>query len=238
MTRTRRLAFVIALPLLAAGCADGGVASRAHERGSVVADAGAPLGDGGWAVFGPMPDAGPSIAAPDADTSTIAPPPMLPPALRCGRTYDQETSFLAREGAPTFERLQHRDGTSLPADEGGASCGGRTGCDEEVTRLCDGDALTGWLVGAESFSVQGAQSGEAGTGSLVITLEGADLPSMGYASSTTTLPGFVNGPQPAAPVASLARSLVRVRAVGGCVDVRAVTVTCPAGTQTTNLPPS
>lgn len=209
--------------LVGSGCADPGSGRRmtTEPDASPRADAGVLASDAGARSDAPImvfvPDAG--VVAPDA-------PPAEPaiPALRCGRTYDQETETLTRAGAPDFATIRHRDGTSLPASEGGASCG--SGCDEEVTLLCEGDALTGYLFNALTFSVQGAQSGEPGTGSLVITLCGEELPAMSYASTSTTLPGFVNGPQPAATVPTRERCEVSVRAEGGCVWVRAVTVGC------------
>jgi len=227
---------------LASACADGRRSGYGAPPAMPPTDAAMRAGDAGmvWgddAASASSDDAMPSSSLPDAGTgaSTDAPSmttTVLPgvPALRCGRTYDHESSYLVRSGAPDFANMRHRDGTSLPAEEGGTSCGGRTGCDENVTLLCDGDSLTGVLENATSFSVQGALSGEPGTGSLVITLGGRELPSMPYASTSTTLPGFVNGPQPAAPVPSLERTEVEVRATGGCVWVRAVTVECPAGT--------
>jgi hypothetical protein len=219
----------IALTILAfslVGCAEAGAPPRTATPTFVGSDAG---------TASPTPDAGPvSSVRPDAPVIPLIPDapvveetvlPGVPP-LRCGRTYDHETSMLVRGGAPAFATMRHRDGTSLPASEGGASCG--SGCDEEVTRLCDGDSLTGVLMNAETFSVQGAQSGEDGTGSLVVTVCGEELAPMSYSVDTSTLPGFVNGPQPAASVPTLDRCEVSVRAVGGCVWVRAVTVTCSA----------
>ncbi len=228
---------VLAL-LLASACADGRRAGYGAPPPMAPTDAALRTADAGVVWGDDAASAGPDAAMPSSplsDAGTDAPPStstVLPgvPALRCGRTYDHESSYLVRAGAPDFASMRHRDGTSLPAEEGGTSCDGRTGCDENVTLLCDGDSLTGVLENAASFSVQGALSGEPGTGSLVITLGGRELPSMPYASTSTTLPGFVNGPQPAAPVPSLERTEVEVRATGGCVWVRAVTVECPAGT--------
>jgi hypothetical protein len=224
------LALSVAMLSLASGCADPGSGRRmtSGSDASPRADAGALGNDAGPRSDAPImvfvPDAG--VASPDAGVASPDAPPAGPvvPPLRCGRTYDQEMETLTRGGAPDFATMRHRDGTSLPASEGGASCG--SGCDEEVTLLCEGDALTGYLYNAVTFSVQGAQSGEPGTGSLVITLCGEELPAMSYASTTTTLPGFVNGPQPAATVPTRERCEVSVRAEGGCVWVRAVTVGC------------
>lgn len=232
---------LVACAVLAVGCADGG----SHRRGGSMGVAPATPDAGAWATadggggWGGAADGGGAAAdvavyplgpVPGVDAGTTPPiEPVLPgvPALRCGRTYDHETSHLLRGGAPDFATIRHRDGTSLPADEGGASCGGSGGCSENVTLLCDGDSLTGVLENAATFSVQGAQSGEPGTGSLVVTLCGEELPAMSYAVDSGTLPGFVNGPQPAAPLPTRERCEVSVRAVGGCVWVRAVTVTCP-----------
>lgn len=230
--------------LLAAGCAEGGAHRRTTSApvpfaASDAGAAGSSLGDGGGSVAtrdAALVVLGVDAGAPPSPMGTDAGAPpvttVLPgvPALRCGRTYDHETMHLVRGGAPDYATIRHRDGTSLPADEGGASCGGGTGCSEEVTLLCDGDSLTGALENAVTFSVQGAQSGEAGTGSLVVTVCGDELPAMPYHVETSTLPGFVNGPQPAATVSTRARCEVSVRAVGGCVWVRAVTVACDVGT--------
>jgi len=218
--------------LAASGCAEGRSRLRAMDpthtsyAPSSAADAGMGRGDGGAALA----DAAMPFAAPDAAVLADAPAPVtiLPgvPALRCGRTYEQETSYLVRGGAPDFATMRHRDGTSLPADEGGASCGGGSGCSEEVTLLCDGDSPTGVLHHATTFRLQGPLTAEPGTGPHAGPLCGEELPAMPYAAPGTTLPGFVNGPQPAAPVPTLERCEVSVRAVGGCVWVRAVTVAC------------
>jgi hypothetical protein len=246
---TRTLAHLAALAaaLGLVGCADGRSRARGAEppgtstMPSMYADAGAGRADAGYG--GGTADAGTWGGAPDAyaarpDAAEPPPPTVLPgvPALRCGRTYDHETTYLLRGGEPDFATLRHRDGTSLPADEGGASCGGSGGCTENVTLLCDGDSLTGVLENATSFSVQGALSAEPGTGSLVITLCGEDLAPMPYAAPGTTLPGFINNPQPAATVPTRDRCEVRVRATGGCVWVRAVTVTCPDPGTSPNQP--
>lgn len=205
------------------GCAEAG----SPPRGAMRTFAGSDAGPASVSDAGPGPSARPDAPiVPLLPDAPVVEETVLPgvPALRCGRTYDHETSMLLRAGAPTFATMRHRDGTSLPASEGGASCG--SGCDEEVTRLCDGDTLTGVLWNAETFSVQGAQSGEEGTGSLVVTVCGDELSPMSYAADTTTLPGFVNGPQPAAAVPTRERCEVSVRAISGCVWVRAVTVGC------------
>jgi hypothetical protein len=246
-TRSLALFAALAATLGLVGCADGRSRARGAEppgtsmMPSTYADAGAGRADTGFG--GGAADAGTWGGAPDAyaalpDAAEPPPPTVLPgvPALRCGRTYDHETTYLLRGGEPDYAMLRHRDGASLPADEGGASCGGGTGCMESVTLLCDGDALTGVLENAASFSVQGALSAEPGTGSLVITLCGEELAPMSYAAPGTTLPGFINNPQPAASVPTRERCEVSVRATGGCVWVRAVTVTCPDPGTSPNQP--
>lgn len=238
--RPSLLTLTSVLTLLAlVGCADGRRSGYGAPPPSSAPDAAWRSPDAG--VGGGSDDA--ELASPDAampsggevDASLGRTEPtetVLPgvPALRCGRTYDHEGAYLLRGGEPDFASMRHRDGTALPADEGGVACGGRTGCEESVTLLCDGDSLTGALVHASGFSVQGAQSGEPGTGSLSITVCGREVPATSFASTSSTLPGFVNFPQPAAPVPTLERCEVTVRATGGCVWVRAVTVTCPEGT--------
>lgn len=237
-----RLVMLLAATLLALGCADGGSHRRsmtdppvysaydAGPWGGPTADGGGRATDAALVVLGadagtPASTARVDAGAADSGAATTTVRPGVP-ALRCGRTYDHETTHLVRGGAPDFATIRHRDGTSLPAEEGSASCGGTGGCTEEVTLLCDGDSLAGVLENAITFSVQGAQSGEAGTGSLVVTVCGDELAPMPYAVDSSTLPGFVNGPQPAAPVSTRERCEVTVRAVGGCVWVRAVTVAC------------
>lgn len=69
--------------------------------------------------------------------------PLLATALPEGRTYDQahNTGFIDWAGSIQYENLYHRDGTSLPAEEGGAACG--SGCTENVSRINNGATVSG-----------------------------------------------------------------------------------------------
>ncbi len=70
---------------------------------------------------------------------------IYPDYLRNGRTYDQETGYIQWNGSVAFISLYHKDNTSLPPSEGGASCG--NGCtDIPVTTIGDLD-IKGLQVG-------------------------------------------------------------------------------------------
>ena len=64
--------------------------------------------------------------------------PLSAIALNEGRTYDQahDTGYIDWSGSAQYVYITHRDGTCLPPEEGGASCG--SGCTEWVTRLGNG----------------------------------------------------------------------------------------------------
>jgi hypothetical protein len=72
--------------------------------------------------------------------------PLFATALLEGRTYDQahNTGYIDWAGSILYENLYHRDGTSLPANEGGASCG--SGCTENVTRINNGGTISGSFI--------------------------------------------------------------------------------------------
>jgi hypothetical protein len=69
--------------------------------------------------------------------------PLLATALPEGRTYDQahNTGFIDWNTEVIYENIYHRDGSSLPPEEGGASC--NSGCTENVTRLHGGGIVSG-----------------------------------------------------------------------------------------------
>ena len=69
--------------------------------------------------------------------------PLAAIALQEGRTYDQahDTGYIDWSGPAQYVYVTHRDGSSLPPTEGGASCG--SGCSEWVTRLGNGGAASG-----------------------------------------------------------------------------------------------
>ena len=60
-----------------------------------------------------------------------------------GRTYDQAHDWgkIDWSGSVLYENFYHRDGTALPASEGGTLCG--SGCWENVTRINNGGTVSG-----------------------------------------------------------------------------------------------
>lgn len=69
--------------------------------------------------------------------------PLAATALLEGRTYDQghDAGYIDWSGTVQYVYLTHRDGSSLPANEGGASC--NTNCTEWITRLSNGSTASG-----------------------------------------------------------------------------------------------
>lgn len=154
-----------------------------------------------------------------------AAPSMFPGYLRDGRTYDQEREYIAWSGPVEFATILHRDGTSLPPSEGGASCSG--GCMENVTRINDGGRIRGRFIGVQTFSVQVASTGEGGAGVAVVEACGALVARIPTAGGSTA--GFSNQPQPAFNVPTAGECEWSVRAEGGFVYFRAVTIAYRSG---------
>ncbi|MEK6750658.1 MAG: Ig-like domain-containing protein [Chloroflexota bacterium] len=69
--------------------------------------------------------------------------PLSAIAMNEGRTYDQahDTGYIDWSGSAQYVVVTHRDGSSLPPQEGGASCG--SSCTEWVTRLGNGGTASG-----------------------------------------------------------------------------------------------
>lgn len=202
--------------LVAAGCARGhGVAMRTSTGPTP------PSGDGGTGA-----DSGTPILV-LLDAAVPAPPPPPPPVgpepLRCGRTYDHELEYLEHEGNVHTITLRHRDGTQVP--ETGALCG--SGCTEEVTRIEEGGVVRGAFVDKLTFEVQAAFTDEPGAGTLFIEVCGQPLAPIGIRVANSSLPGFVDLPQPAFSVPTDGRCSFVLRAAGGFVDIRAITLECP-----------
>jgi hypothetical protein len=177
-------------------------------------------GDGSWASSdapsGSDPDTGTSF-----DSGTDA--EVLKPAyLPDGRTYDQDLAYIEWSGNVSFIMLEHKDGTSLPASEGGASCA--SGCTEQVTRIGNGGMIWGRFVNLESFNVQAASTDDPSAGT--VTVEACDqvIASVLLQVGSSGVPGFNNFPVPAWPVPTADDCIWRIHATGGYVDVRAVTV--------------
>lgn len=181
------------------GDAAGGDASSSSGDGAAV-------GDDAAVPMGPIADA--SLAA-----------AYLPDR----RTFDQEREYIVWTGDVRYVSLTHRDGTSLPADEGGASC--NSTCTEQVTRIGAGGSIEGNFADLSGFRVQLASESDPGVGTAVVEACGTviGMYSLGGASGTAGFNNFpLDGPW---PVPSDAPCTWRIRAVGGFVDVRAVTPT-------------
>ncbi len=213
---------------LVAGCAEiesAPDASRGRDASatdSARLDAAAPPSDSGTPTMdasaadtgvAPRPDAAVTVG-----DSSVA--PMSPAYLRDGRTFDQERDYIAWEGPVDYATIMHRDGTSLPPSEGGGSCGG--GCNENVTRLNSGGRIRGRMSYVQTFSVQVASTGEGGAGTAVV--EACGMVVARVSTSGGTVAGFSNQPQPAFSVPNAGDCEWSVRAEGGHVYVRAVTV--------------
>jgi len=69
--------------------------------------------------------------------------PLAAMSLQEGRTYDQahDAGYIDWSGSAQYVYLTHKDGSSLPPNEGGASCS--SGCSEWVTRLGNGGVASG-----------------------------------------------------------------------------------------------
>jgi hypothetical protein len=120
----------------------------------------------------------------------------------------------------------HKDGTSLPADEGGASCNVQGGCEEQVTRIDAGGSIWGRFREATGFRVQLALEGDAGVGTAVVEACEQTVGSFPLGADTNGLPGFVNFPQavPSWAVPTLEPCVWRLTATEGFVHIRAVDV--------------
>lgn len=161
-------------------------------------------------------------AAPSVDVMPTDVAPMFPAYLHDGRTYDQERDYIAWEGPVGTVSLRHRDGTTLPPSEGGASCAAT--CTGTVTRIANGGRIRGRFSYVQSFSVQIASTSDPGAGTAILDVCGTTLPRIALGGGTSSTPGFTNQPQPAFAVPTAGECAWSVRAEGGYVDLRAVTV--------------
>ncbi len=93
-----------------------------------------------------------------------------------------------------FINLYHKDNTSLPPAEGGASC--NNGCTEQVTRLQSGSSISGNFTYLQTFSVQVAYSGDTNVGTAIIKACGQTIRTEDLYIANQGTPGFVNVPQP------------------------------------------
>ncbi len=161
----------------------------------------------------------------DAPTPGSVDASMYPAFLHDGRTYDQERDYIAWEGPVSNVTVAHRDGTTLPASEGGGSCAST--CNESITRIDTGGRVRGRFTYVQTFSVQVAAGGEPGIGTAVIEACGMEIGRISLAGGSTL--GFTNQPQPAFNVPTPGDCTWSIRAEGGWVPFRAVTVTYRGG---------
>ena len=146
---------------------------------------------------------------------------VSPGYLKNGRTYDQESSYIQWNGSVSYVSLYHRDNTSLPPSEGGASCNG--GCTEQVTRIQNGGSVSGNFTYLQTFNIQVAYSGDPGVGTAVIKACGQTIATQNLYVSGDSTPGFNNFPSPAWSVPTAGDCTWSISATGGYVDFRAVT---------------
>lgn len=145
--------------------------------------------------------------------------PLAAYALPEGRTYDQahNSGYIDWSGPVQYVYITHRDGSSLPPEEGGASCG--SGCSEWVTRLGNGGTASGSFDRNVSyFEVMVEFTREGGVGTA--TLQACSASMSWYLYNNTSLPGYVSM---ILAVPSGCRSW-SLSASGGFVDFRSIDV--------------
>lgn len=121
---------------------------------------------------------------------------ILPPfalALPEGRTYDQahDSGYLDWSGPVQYLFIPHRDGSSLPPEEGGASCEYR--CDEWVTYLGTGGTVLGSFDrDIAYFEVMLAFTHDDTVGTAVLQACSSVSTSDLYLGPGSGLPGFIS----------------------------------------------
>ncbi len=137
-----------------------------------------------------------------------------------GRMHDQahNSGYIDWAGSVQYVYLTHKDGASLPPEEGGTYCG--SGCTEWVTRIGNGGTASGSFNRDVSyFEVMVGFSGDGSVGTATLRACGA-VTSWNLYNTGGSLPGFVSMPV-SAPAGCRSWSL---SASGGYVDFRAVEV--------------
>lgn len=158
-------------------------------------------------------------------------------ALQEGRTYDQahDRGYIDWSGPAQYVYITHRDGSSLPPEEGGTYCG--SSCSEWVTRLGNGGAASGSFDrDVAYFEVMVGFTPDPGAGSA--TLRACSAVKTWYLQAGSGLPGFVSMDL-TVPAGCRSWSLT---AAGGYVDFRSVDVTYaaapPTATPTLTITPT
>jgi hypothetical protein len=152
-------------------------------------------------------------------TASTRAAPLAAYALPEGRTYDQahNSGYIDWSGPVQYVYITHRDGSSLPPEEGGAFCG--SGCSEWVTRLGNGGRASGSFDRNVSyFEVMVAFTPEGGVGTA--TLSACSASDSWYLYNSSSTPGFVSMIL-AVPSGCRSWSLT---ASGGFVDFRSIDV--------------
>lgn len=154
-------------------------------------------------------------------SSLVSARPLSAISLLEGRTYDQahDTGYIDWNGSVQYINLLHKDGTSLPPDEGGTFCG--AGCREEVARISSGGEVSGSFDrNVTYFEVMVAFSHDFNVGDAVLSACSATMTYTLYAGPGFSLPGFVSMPMNV-PAGCRTWTLT---ASGGYVDFRSVDV--------------
>ncbi|HPO87497.1 MAG TPA: hypothetical protein PLN86_16785 [Candidatus Hydrogenedentes bacterium] len=172
-------------------------------------------------------------------SSLVSARPLSAVSLLEGRTYDQahDTGYIDWAGTVQYIDLIHKDGSSLPPDEGGTYCG--AGCRENVTRISDGSRVSGSFDRDTTyFEVMVAFSHDFNVGNAILSACSASTTYTLYAGPGFNLPGFVSMPLNV-PAGCRTWTLA---ASGGYVDFRSVDVyyvaAPPTATATSTLPPT
>jgi hypothetical protein len=145
--------------------------------------------------------------------------PLAAYALPEGRTYDQahNSGYIDWSGPVQYVYIQHRDGSSLPPEEGGTFCG--SGCWEWVTRLGNGGVASGSFDRNVSyFEVMVGFTPDPSTGSA--TLRACSSVKTWPLQTGSGLPGFVSMDL-SVPIGCRTWSLT---ASGGYADFRSIDV--------------
>lgn len=145
--------------------------------------------------------------------------PLAAYSLPEGRTYDQahNSGYIDWSGPVQYVYITHRDGSSLPPEEGGAYCG--SGCSEWVTRLGNGGRASGSFDRTVSyFEVMVEFTPEGGVGTA--TLQACSASMSWYLYNNSSVPGYVSMIL-AVPSGCRSWSLT---ASGGFVDFRSIDV--------------
>ena len=140
-------------------------------------------------------------------------------ALNEGRTYDQahDQGYIDWSAPAQYVYIQHRDGSSLPPNEGGTFCG--SGCWEWVTRLGNGGVASGaFSRNVAYFEVMVSFTPDSNVGTAVLRACGS-VKSWSLQTGSG-LPGFVSMDL---SVPSGCRSW-SLSASGGYVDFRSIDV--------------